>query len=1048
MSSSRLRNTFSLFQKPKTRWSDPEGSIGRFRGIKKGKFNCWEAEGSAKEVFERIQPHIAELLESACGPVPSSSFLVFDIFMIGETQETALPYIMFSCKRREPRKIAVAAMKKSNILDQCPPGIRFGEWDYPPYLKDLRYLASDSRYKDPDIYTSRENESISSPFDKDFVSVPNSYKLGMGRALQLALPITSTSTEPGNLRTATIGSIVTLSGRRFYLAPAHVCYQQGPISTDMVPEEDSSPEDSECEFEGLDDEDEGLSDAQEVDFMSQYSMTPESSDLEEDWDLNEDGSTSDAESECLTPGVQAERENSSIFNPGDDAYYVPEDVELSSSLHCPCAEVEFPFLKSDSLDYCLIEVDEIDNYLTDLPVLSRENIGQLSTGSVDVMAATGSGNVLTGILSSRLLCIRLPNATRYINVLSVQFSGSLQSGDSGSIVRDASTGMIYGHIVAGDTGSQTAIIIPAVDVLNDLIAKSARAETPSAEHNHETFTHQMELETTSNENGGISVRTPRKCPFCLENAGTHHIAKHLRMVACFCPPESVGGHDGSLPGSQIPGRAEIISNTTRNIETTSQTSSRGAEFIYQADYNVDWKNKLPLTVKSHHQQQRDPKDEEWKVDQFLERLESQSAQDTPLGIDTIEPDGIDPTSNPDSISLTRPNYSKRGLKQKYTVGWICAISSESVAAQAFLNEEKDSPFSNTSSYQAHQLVSPPQVKNTCRWFLDDSKFQAWKSRDHERLLWLSADPGNGKSVLSRALVDDTLVGVGSTIILCSFRGNEEQNSTATAMCTPLHLLSCAKKGLFREYTKKAVQQFGERPALDFESLWQTWTSATPDFSTGNVFCLLDALDECPQLKRDRLIQERLIQERLIQELERFFTSCPARVDARPNVRFLEYFLPPQDITDYAFGQIGKHNVVISTLPTVEYGTSWAANMAKNMIHRFPNIGIAIMIGIGGGLPSSKQDICLGNISSAFPIRVGVVFFSMTLARQFRDKASNLQVFSISHLPPGQRNSLAAQEVLCFEMEALELMRNFLALRSVAFATMPIHIRCDARHAEH
>ncbi|CAG7948209.1 unnamed protein product [Penicillium salamii] len=71
-------------------------------------------------------------------------------------------------------------------------------------------------------------------------------------------------------------------------------------------------------------------------------------------------------------------------------------------------------------------------------------------------------------------------------------------------------------------------------------------------------------------------------------------------------------------------------------------------------------------------------------------------------------------------------------------------------------------------------------------------------------------------------------------------------------------------------------------------------------------------------------------------------------------------LPPDD-NDYTFGNIGKHSVVISTLPSGEYGKSSAASVATNMIRSFPNIRIALMVGIGGGAPSSKNDVRLGDI---------------------------------------------------------------------------------------
>ena len=68
-----------------------------------------------------------------------------------------------------------------------------------------------------------------------------------------------------------------------------------------------------------------------------------------------------------------------------------------------------------------------------------------------------------------------------------------------------------------------------------------------------------------------------------------------------------------------------------------------------------------------------------------------------------------------------------------------------------------------------------------------------------------------------------------------------------------------------------------------------------------------------------------------------------------------------DNNDYTLGEIGGHNVVIATLPDGEYGISSAASVARDMLHSFPNIRIGLMVGIGGGAPSQKHDIRLGDI---------------------------------------------------------------------------------------
>ncbi|TQV97270.1 G-protein beta WD-40 repeats containing protein [Cordyceps javanica] len=85
----------------------------------------------------------------------------------------------------------------------------------------------------------------------------------------------------------------------------------------------------------------------------------------------------------------------------------------------------------------------------------------------------------------------------------------------------------------------------------------------------------------------------------------------------------------------------------------------------------------------------------------------------------------------------------------------------------------------------------------------------------------------------------------------------------------------------------------------------------------------------------------------------------------------EKHLPPaftakHDNNNYTLGRIGKHNVAIAVLPGGEYGTASAAGVARDMLHSFPNIRIGLMVGIGGGAPTSKHDIRLGDVVVSQP----------------------------------------------------------------------------------
>ena len=73
-----------------------------------------------------------------------------------------------------------------------------------------------------------------------------------------------------------------------------------------------------------------------------------------------------------------------------------------------------------------------------------------------------------------------------------------------------------------------------------------------------------------------------------------------------------------------------------------------------------------------------------------------------------------------------------------------------------------------------------------------------------------------------------------------------------------------------------------------------------------------------------------------------------------------------DTVDYVLGSIGRHNVVMGCLPKGQIGTVSAAVFATKMQSRFPALKVGLMVGIGGGFPSSEADIRLGDIVISSP----------------------------------------------------------------------------------
>ncbi|KAF2270919.1 purine and uridine phosphorylase, partial [Lojkania enalia] len=78
------------------------------------------------------------------------------------------------------------------------------------------------------------------------------------------------------------------------------------------------------------------------------------------------------------------------------------------------------------------------------------------------------------------------------------------------------------------------------------------------------------------------------------------------------------------------------------------------------------------------------------------------------------------------------------------------------------------------------------------------------------------------------------------------------------------------------------------------------------------------------------------------------------------------YVSPSDDNIYTLGKIGKHHIVIAVLPDGEYGITSAASVARDILYSFPNVRLGLMVGIGGGAPSKRHDIRLGDIVVSYP----------------------------------------------------------------------------------
>ena len=135
-------------------------------------------------------------------------------------------------------------------------------------------------------------------------------------------------------------------------------------------------------------------------------------------------------------------------------------------------------------------------------------------------------------------------------------------------------------------------------------------------------------------------------------------------------------------------------------------------------------------------------------------------------------------------------------------------------------------------------------------------FRDWQESKSSRMLWVSADPGCGKSVLAKYLVDSVLASTEArTTCYFFFKDDfEDQRSIVCALCCILRQLFKQKRVLLSEKIFEQFEMDGEMFTSSFNELWDAIISAAEDKNAGEIICLLDAIDECEDRGRSQLMQ--------------------------------------------------------------------------------------------------------------------------------------------------------------------------------------------------
>ena len=151
-----------------------------------------------------------------------------------------------------------------------------------------------------------------------------------------------------------------------------------------------------------------------------------------------------------------------------------------------------------------------------------------------------------------------------------------------------------------------------------------------------------------------------------------------------------------------------------------------------------------------------------------------------------------------------------------------------------------------------------RVAKTCEWLLAEGQFAAWLNGKGAPLLHLIGRPGLGKTVIATFLVEELEECAKSspnmTFAYYFCDNKNHKRKTATAIIRGLLRLLLLQHHELIELLKKDVKTTGDGFFEDFHGLWESFVKVTNHRTAGEVYLLVDALDECEKDERKLLLK--------------------------------------------------------------------------------------------------------------------------------------------------------------------------------------------------
>ncbi|RYP78796.1 hypothetical protein DL769_003132 [Monosporascus sp. CRB-8-3] len=163
-----------------------------------------------------------------------------------------------------------------------------------------------------------------------------------------------------------------------------------------------------------------------------------------------------------------------------------------------------------------------------------------------------------------------------------------------------------------------------------------------------------------------------------------------------------------------------------------------------------------------------------------------------------------------------------------------------------------------SDYEGYKAAVELPVQNTCVWFLNEYNYLEWLQSSESSFLWISGDPGCGKTTLARFLLEkigDQLSEHGTEATICHYFFDEKiktQSDGASLLLALIHQLLRTDPELVAS-AEKHLALSDSQLAMGLHNLWEILNSMLSK-TARNTICVVDALDECEAISMSKVIK--------------------------------------------------------------------------------------------------------------------------------------------------------------------------------------------------